>query len=130
MDTNAHQPVRFGPWLESQMLRREWNQSELARRLNVRPAVVSRWIRDERRPSTGSVDKIADVLGLDVDLVLSIAGHRPRDIDLDPESATARLMPLIEKIDWQSRPGRLEEMEAELRFMIEIDQRKNAARKT
>lgn len=41
---------------------------------------------------------------------------------------TAPLMVLIEKINCASWPGCIEEMEAELRFMIEIDQKKKAAK--
>lgn len=91
---------------------------------------MSAWINDRRRPDTASCDRIADVLFLDVDEVLAVAGHRPPDIGIDPDSATARLMPLIEQIDWDSRPGRLEEVEAEFRFMIEVDRRQAAARKS
>jgi hypothetical protein len=61
---------------------------------------------------------------VDPDIVLTLSGHRPATLPIDPESATARLMPLIEQIDWESRPGRLEEMENELRFMIDADRRR------
>ena len=90
---------------------------------------VSRWIHG-RRPNGEYIERIADVLVLDYDLVATKAGYRPRELlELDPDSATARLMPLIEQIDWDARPGHLEEVEAEFRFMIEVDRRQAAARK-
>jgi hypothetical protein len=56
-------------------------------------------VRGERVPGTRSVDKIADVFGLRVDDVLTIAGHRPNVDALDPDdprellAARVRRMP-------------------------------------
>jgi transcriptional regulator with XRE-family HTH domain len=119
----------FNLWLHRQLRRRDWSPADLARRMDVNTGTVSRWLTGSRRPRPDACDKLADALGVDLDMVLTLAGHRPPDIEIDPDSATARLMPLIEKIDWASRPNRLEEMEVELRFMIEVDRRKKAAKK-
>jgi transcriptional regulator with XRE-family HTH domain len=129
MDTKRVRARTFGQWLTHQLERRDWSKAELARRIGVANGDVSRWARDERVPSPAKVEDIADALDVDVDYVLTVAGHRPPDVEIDPDSPTAQLMPLIEKIDWASRPGRIEEMEAELRFMIEIDRRKEAAKR-
>lgn len=114
----------FASWLKRQLLRREWTQADLARRLNVSTGTVANWATGSRLPSTASVDRIADVLGIDIDDVLVAAGHRPPTFDIDPDSPEAQLIPLIRQIDWESRPGRLEEVEAELRFMIDIDRKR------
>ncbi len=114
-------------WLQRQLARREWSAADLSRQLGVGNSTVAMWLRRERVPNPQSVDRIADVLGADVDYLLTLAGHRPAAVEIDPDSATARLMPLIEQIDWESRPGRLEEMEAELRFMIEMDRKRKKA---
>lgn len=82
------------------------------------------WVSGDRTPSPQSVDRIADVLGMDVDHVLTIAGHRPAIFEADPDSPEARLVPLIRQVDWTSRPGRLEEIEAEYRFMIDHDRKR------
>lgn len=69
------------------------------------------------------IDKIADVLCVDIDHVLTLAEHRPAVFEVNPDSPEGDLLPLIRQVDWASRPGRLEEMQAELRFMIDVDQR-------
>lgn len=71
----------FGPWLQSQLRRREMNQSELARKLETSSSAVSGWVRQGRVPTPESCDKIADALGIPVDEVLMAAGHRPRGLD-------------------------------------------------
>lgn len=124
MEAEERAPEEFRRWLERQLARRDWSPAEFARRLGMNTGTVSRWMTGSRRPRTDACDKIADVLGVDVDVVLTMAGHRPPDIELDPDSATARLMPLIEQIDWDARPGRLEGLEFELRQMIEWDRMK------
>jgi transcriptional regulator with XRE-family HTH domain len=98
MSAKAHHRTTFGAWLDAQLQRREWNQSEFARRIDVRPGVVSHWIRGERVPEPRSIDKIADVLFVDVDELLTIAGHRPR-LPMDHlERWHAELDPLLKQI--------------------------------
>jgi len=128
MDKKSVRDRTFGQWLQHQLDRREWTKAEFARRLGVANGDVSRWVRDERVPSPASIDRIADVLGVDVDLALTMAGHRPPDLHVDPDSATAQLMPLIEKIDWDTDPGRLEGVRMILEGYLEVDRRR--AKKT
>lgn len=68
--------MELANWLREQLRIREWTQSDFARRLNVGTGTVSRWMQG-RPPDTSYCDLIADVLHADVDLVLSLAGHRP-----------------------------------------------------
>lgn len=68
---------RFGRWLARQLEQRELSAAEFARRIGSSPGVVSHWIRGARVPSPTSLVKIADVLDVDVDRLLVIAGHRP-----------------------------------------------------
>jgi transcriptional regulator with XRE-family HTH domain len=69
--------VEFVRWMRSQLRRREWTEADLTRRIGVGRGTVSRWMSGERRPGTHSCDLIADAFGVDTDLVLSLAGHRP-----------------------------------------------------
>lgn len=124
MSTEKERAEHFGKWLRAVLNSRQMSQSELARRMGKDKGVIGNWVRGERLPSPESCDLIADVLVIPLDEVLAHAGHRPPDIELDPDSATARLMPLIEQIDWDARPGRLEGLEFELRQMIEWDRMK------
>lgn len=120
---NTKNPKRveagFGEWLSSQLASRKLSQEEFASKVQVSQATVSRWMNG-RRPAGRYIDPIADVLLLDYDLVSSKAGYKPvASLSVDPESAIARLVPLIEKVNWEAYPGRLESLENELRFMIE-----------
>lgn len=81
----------FAAWLERQLARREWTLADFARRLGIAPSIPSRWLSVRgRRPSPASCDLIADAFGMDVDEVLTLAGHRPRQaklVDDDPRRA-------------------------------------------
>ena len=121
MSTKSVRGRTFGQWLRWQLDRRDLRGADLARLLNTANGNVSRWLRDERVPSTESIERIADVLSLDIDTALTMAGHRPASIDLDPDSPTARLMPLIERVNWDAYPSRLDTLERELMWMIERD---------
>ncbi|MGB3329185.1 MAG: helix-turn-helix transcriptional regulator [Thermomicrobiales bacterium] len=116
--------MAFGTWLQSKLTERGWTQREAAKHLGVGHATVGRWLNG-RRPEAVLLERIADIFVADYDYVATLAGVRPRELlNIDPDSATARLMPLIEQIDWESRPGRIEEMEAELRYMVDMDRKR------
>lgn len=84
----------FGDWLRVQMARRGFSQTELAERVGTTQSVVSRWVRNERVPDPSSCDRIADALGLDIDVVLAAAGHRPNIEDVDVYSVEAEMVGL------------------------------------
>ena len=104
---------QFGRWLKNELRRREWNMSDLARRINADPSAVGRWARGDRIPSPESCDLLADALGVDLDRVLVIAGHRP-DLENTPltEEQTA-IMALVRRV--KLHPDRA----ALLRLMLE-----------
>jgi transcriptional regulator with XRE-family HTH domain len=95
----------FGRWLTAQLRRREWNESDLARRMERTPSVVNRWARGERTPNPASCDLLADVLGIDRDLVLAVAGHRPEAEPIAEGDPRRRLHALIDAIDWRREAG-------------------------
>lgn len=68
---------QFREWFQSQLARREWTQRDFSRRSGISPSTVSEWHRGTRVPDPASIDRIADVFGLPVDDVLTLAGHRP-----------------------------------------------------
>lgn len=80
------------------------------------------WLHNQRTPSTSSSDKIADVLGVDADLVLAMAGHRPLDDEIDPESVAARIMSLVARVHWND--DRIAAIEGPLQAFIDADKRK------
>jgi transcriptional regulator with XRE-family HTH domain len=109
----------FSGWVRQQLRRRQWNDAELARRLDMPSGTISRWLRGERQPSTRSCDLIADVFGVDVDLVLTLAGHRPQPGVAQPDDPRTELIAMLNRV--QLTPDRLAGLEGTLRAWIEID---------
>lgn len=72
----------FRAWLERELAAREWKPIDLARRINPEaPANVassiSRWMLGKRQPDPVSCAMLSEILGVDLDMVLELAGHRP-----------------------------------------------------
>lgn len=89
---------QFIPWVRQQLRRREWNDAEFARRLNTSSGTVSHWMTGKRQPSTRSCDRIADLFGANLDLVLTLAGHRVPDTPIQPDDPKKRLHDLIDRV--------------------------------
>jgi|GEM_PF-2522505 len=116
----------FRHWLKRQLRRREWSQSEFARRLGTAPGVVSHWVRGDRVPDPASCDRIADVLGVDVDLVLTLAGHRPAVEPLAPDDERRELLGYLKRL--QLTPDRVTALRGVLRGWLEADLRERERR--
>jgi transcriptional regulator with XRE-family HTH domain len=78
----------FGDWLREELAERGWTQTAFASRLPVSRGVeskqshVSKWLRNERRPSPHSCALIAKALDLPLHEVLVMAGHHELDMEL------------------------------------------------
>ena len=59
-------PVVFGPFLKEARLRSEMTQEQLAQRLHVSSAAVSKWERGKSLPDIAKVEELADALDLSV----------------------------------------------------------------
>lgn len=110
----------FGAWLKRQMVRREWNQTDLAERVGVSDASVSRWLADRVVPDPASCDAIAAALLIGVDDVLSAAGHRPKE--LRSNDVGDQLAAMIKRVKWDA--GRRGTLEAIIRQWSEEDRRR------
>jgi transcriptional regulator with XRE-family HTH domain len=118
MEATRWQHERFVEWLRMQ-LRRGWNAAELARRLQVPSGTISRWMTGERQPSSRSCDLLADVLGVDLDLVLTLAGHRPGPESAAPDDQRAAIIALLERINLT--PDRAAGLQGTLTSWLELD---------
>lgn len=72
-----------------------------------------------RRPDTESCDLIADIFGVDVDLVLSLVGHRPVPITLRANDPQAEINALLGRV--KLTPDRAAGLKATLGAWLEID---------
>jgi transcriptional regulator with XRE-family HTH domain len=90
--------ANFGEIVRQARMQRGWDQAELARRLGlVRQQAVSRWENGASRPRRAMVAQLADLLDLDVDVLLPAAGYLGAIAD-KPAEAGLPVRPLLEKL--------------------------------
>lgn len=63
--------------------------ADFHRRSGVPRATVYTWIAGTRLPDPASCDTISDALGLPLDAVLIVAGHRPNIEQINPDDQDA-----------------------------------------
>ena len=72
---SADAPPNFTDWLQTHLTRRSWRQKDLARRLGITEAHMSRIATGERRPTTDMCALLAQAFGESVEDVYRVAGH-------------------------------------------------------
>lgn len=90
----------FSTWFRWQLKRREWSQADYARRTETATSVVSYWATGKRIPDPDSCFEIADTLGIDLDMVLIQAGHRPNIEALDPDDPRVDIIAMVRAVEW------------------------------
>lgn len=85
-------------WMREEMRRRGWRQADFARAVDVDVSMVSRWLHG-RRPDPASLERVAAALGVDLDALLTLAGHRPHSAR-DDDPRVAALVAKIRQIQW------------------------------
>ena len=109
----------FGDWLRNELKRREWSVADLARRAGLDPSAVGRWARNDRVPSPDSCDLLADALGIDIDRVLVLAGHRPNIEAIPVDDDRATIAALLRQVELTPDRGAL--LKATIRAWLELD---------
>lgn len=94
--------ARFAGWFNAQLRRRDWKQADFVERSQVSRQATSMWSTGRRVPDPASCDVIAEVFGLDLDLVLAVAGHRPVITELPLDDPRRHLVGLIERTELSS----------------------------
>jgi transcriptional regulator with XRE-family HTH domain len=94
----ANPEPSFREWMQEEMRRREWRQADFARTTGVDVSMVSRWMHG-RRPDPSSLERVASALGVDLDALLTLAGHRPRS-PRDDDPRVAALVAKIRQVTW------------------------------
>jgi hypothetical protein len=85
----------------------------------VPSGTISRSLTGERQSSWRSCDLLADVLGVDLDLVLTLAGHRPEAAASEPDDQRAAIIALLERITLT--PDRAAGLQGTLTSWLELD---------
>lgn len=67
----------FSDWLEGELARKGWTQSELGRRVGVSRQQVSRWLLGDYIPELPNCRALADALGVPYIDVLAAVGYLP-----------------------------------------------------
>ena len=111
---------RFRDWLTEEMRLRKWNQAELARRADILPSVISRWMNNDWLPDATSCYRLSKALGVYFNFVLRMAGHDPVEAPV-ATSAHERLVGMVKRVDL-SDPTRLSTLDGILRMWLEADE--------
>jgi len=88
----------YREWMLEEMGRREWRQADFARAAGIDVSMVSRWLQG-RRPDPASLERVAAALGVDLDALLTLAGHRPRSARGD-DRRVAALVAKVRHVTW------------------------------
>ena len=116
----------LGAWLQRELDRRDMRPADFARLAGVNPSLVTRWLHGTK-PSPESCDLIADVLGVDLDLVLGLAGHRANVDELEPDDPVLQLRTLVGRIEWEHHQAELKMIRIQLE-MLRSDDRERKSR--
>lgn len=111
----------FSDWFKRQLRIREWTQADFVRRADLSTSTVSTWTTGARNPDPRMCDVIADVLGVDIDVVLLMAGHRPNVEAIDPDDPRVMLHGMIDRINWSEE--RVDSIRVQLQTMINRDRK-------
>ena len=91
----------FGSFLRRKLAESGLRQSQAARRIGATSGMMSGWVNNRRVPEPENVTRLAELLAVDPNEMLTRAGYRKRrDTDLHPKRAEllemARQLPLEE----------------------------------
>ena len=112
----------FGRWFKKQLRLRNWTQADFSHEFRFSAAGVSRWITGERVPAPESCERIAEAFGVDVDLVLTRAGHLHAIDPIDPDDPVIGIIGLVKRVEWNDE--RLAGIRAALIVYQDIDRKK------
>jgi len=115
MATTTYPLVR---WLDEQLRERGWLEADLARRMDIHPNMVNRWMQGAR-PAPHNCRRIAEALGVDPVFVMKLAAGVTDDLN-DPVKVELKAM--IDATDLTS-DDRAESLRTLLRSWADKDRR-------
>ena len=95
------QHLRFSEWLQLELDRRGWSQSDCARSANLNRAVINKLLNGKSRPQPSTLAAIARAFKIPVEAVYRAAGLLPPNTDHD--DSTQELMHIFKSIQSPQR---------------------------
>lgn len=83
---SAGQQLRFSEWLQSELNKRGWSQSDCARAANLNRAVINKLLNGKSRPQPATLVAIARAFKVPVETAYRAAGYLPPTMDGDEAS--------------------------------------------
>jgi transcriptional regulator with XRE-family HTH domain len=95
------QHLRFSEWLQEEMDRRGWSQSDCARAANLNRAVINKLLNAKSQPQPPTLAAIARAFKIPIETAYRAAGLLPPDADGD--DATIELIHVFKSIQSPQR---------------------------
>ena len=90
------QNLRFAEWLQSEIDRRGWSQSDCARACDLNRAVINKLLNGKCKPQPATLTAIARGFKIPVETAYRAAGYLPPNPDLD--DSTQQLIHIFKSI--------------------------------
>jgi len=95
------QHLRFSEWLQLELDKRGWSQSDCARSANLNRAVINKLLNGKSRPQPSTLAAIARAFKIPIETVYQAAGLLPSAMDHDDR--TRELIHIFESIQSAQR---------------------------
>ena len=95
------QNLRFSEWLQLELDRRGWSQSDCARSANLNRAVINKLLNGKSRPQPSTLAAIARAFKIPIETVYRAAGLLPSNTDHD--DSTQELLHIFKSIQSPQR---------------------------
>ena len=98
------QHLRFSEWLQVEMDKRGWSQSDCARAANLNRAVINKLLNGKSKPQPSTLVAISRAFKIPIETIYRAAGLLPQNTD--PDDSTQELMYILKSIQSPSENQR------------------------
>lgn len=77
------QKIYFSEWLQAEMDKRGWSQSDLARAADLNRAVINKLLNGKSQPQPSTLEAISRALKIPLETIYRVAGLLPANPDND-----------------------------------------------
>ena len=94
------QPLRFSEWLQIELDKRDWSQSDCARSANLNRAVINKLLNGKSKPQPSTLLAIARAFKIPIETAYRAAGLLPTS---DSDDATGELIHILKSLQSPQR---------------------------